>query len=248
MESLEEKMSSTTLAEPGPSDKRQEPLWSHENLAEIKARIVKKDLKLPKDFKGKLAFVLHNVFTKEECEDYIRKTEEMGYEEALVNVGYGQLKMKDVRNNDRCIWDSVEEADRIWHRIVDYIPKQWSNYSVVGLNERLRFLRYRKGEYFKPHMDGMYTRTNGERSLITIQLYLNEGFKGGSTTFMNNDCSHPVECVPKTGMVLVFEHRIMHEGSELKKGVKYSMRTDIMYKWNPVQSEPSSDGSSSQYT
>ena len=31
------------------------------------------------------------------------------------------------------------------------------------------------------------------------------------------------------GMVLVFQHDIMHEGSTLVKGKKYSMRTDIMY-------------------
>ena len=39
---------------------------------------------------------------------------------------------------------------------------------------RLRFLRYDPGEYFKPHMDGTYQRENGDRSYITIQLYLNE--------------------------------------------------------------------------
>ena len=31
------------------------------------------------------------------------------------------------------------------------------------------------------------------------------------------------------GMVLVFDHGIMHEGSELKKGRKYCVRTDVMY-------------------
>lgn len=148
-----------------------------------KKGIVRKDLKLPKDFDKKLAFVLYNVFTEEECKEYIRKTEEMGYELALVNVGGG----------------------------------------------RLRFLRYDPGEYFKPHMDGMYIRDNGERSYITVQLYLNEGFKGGSTTFMDFDLKHRKEVVPKAGMVLVFDHEIMHEGSELIKGRKYSMRTDIMY-------------------
>ena len=36
-----------------------------------------------------------------------------------------------------------------------------------------------------------------------------------------------VMCIP--GMVLVFDHGIMHEGSELKKGRKYCVRTDVMY-------------------
>ena len=37
-----------------------------------------------------------------------------------------------------------------------------------------------------------------------------------------------------SGMVLVFDHTIMHEGSELKKGRKYSMRTDVMYSAEPI--------------
>ena len=32
-----------------------------------------------------------------------------------------------------------------------------------------------------------------------------------------------------SGSVLVFQHNIMHEGSELIKGQKYTMRTDVMY-------------------
>lgn len=195
-----------------------------------KKGLKRKDIKLPKDFDKKLAFVLYNVFTEEECKDYIRKTEEMGYELALVNVGGGiQRKMTDVRNSSRCIWDSFEEAEKIWERIKDHIPETKRDRKVLGLNERLRFLRYDPGEYFKPHMDGAYIRDNGERSYITIQLYLNEGFKGGSTTFMDFALKHPKEVVPKTGMVLVFDHEIMHEGSELIKGRKYSMRTDVMY-------------------
>lgn len=193
-------------------------------------RITREDLVLPKCFQGKLAFILRNVFSKAECEEYIKKTEQMGYEDALVNIGGGrQLAMKDVRNNTRCIWDSFEEADRIWQRIRQHIPETWAKKKVMGLNERLRFLRYDPGEYFAPHMDGTYQRENGERSYITVQLYLNEGFKGGSTTFMDFAEEGRIEVVPETGMVLVFQHDIMHEGSVLIKGRKYNMRTDVMY-------------------
>ncbi|WAQ99481.1 hypothetical protein MAR_023854 [Mya arenaria] len=183
--------------------------------------IVREDVNLPNDFKEKLAFVLYNVLTKEECEDYIKRTEKMGYEDALVNVGGGrQKKMTDVRNNTRCIWDTTEEADRIWQRIKEHVPKEFQKRKVLGLNERLRFLKYKPGEYFKPHQDGSYFRENGEKSF---------GFQGGSTTFMNFNLKNPVEVVPKTGSILVFQHDIMHEGSLLKKGKKYTMRTDVMY-------------------
>ena len=83
--------------------------------------------------------------------------------------------MTDFRSSQRCIIDSVEKVDAIWSRIKPFIPEIWRGYTVVGLNERMRILKYHKGDYFKPHMDGTYQRPDGsQRSFITIQLYLNE--------------------------------------------------------------------------
>ena len=45
---------------------------------------------------------------------------------------------------------------------------------VICFLRRLRILRYDGGGYFKPHRDGVFTRDNGERSQITVQIYLNE--------------------------------------------------------------------------
>ena len=102
---------------------------------------------------------------------------------------------------------------------------------MVGLNERLRFLRYEEGDYFKPHLDGAYTRPDQtEQSQITVQLYLNDGFEGGETTFFSPCMKNKVAVVPKPGKVLIFQHQLLHEGSVLKSGQKYSMRTDVMYK------------------
>ncbi|XP_038067998.1 probable prolyl 4-hydroxylase 10 [Patiria miniata] len=181
----------------------------------------------------KTAFFLDNVFTKEECKELIRRSEEKGYEQALVNIGGGRQKlMLSARNNQRCLIDSTELVDAFWERLAEFIPQPFYGYKALGLNERLRFLRYDPGEYFKPHFDGSYERKNGEHSMVTVQIYLNEGFKGGSTTFLpyfNSDDDPPVECVPKIGRVLIFEHRLYHEGSMLKDGRKYAIRTDVMY-------------------
>lgn len=197
--------------------------------------ITKQELSLPGNSKGKLAFVLYDVFTEEECKKYIEDSERRGYELALVNIGGGrQMEATDVRNNARNIWDSREEAANILQRIQDYLPKEWKGRELVELNERLRFLRYNPGEYFKPHFDGSYMRTNGDVSYITVQIYLNEGFKGGSTTFLNKFDSKDggLEVVPKTGSVLIFQHDILHEGSILEEGRKYAIRTDVMYTKN----------------
>ncbi len=54
-------------------------------------------------------------------------------------------------------------------------------------------------------------------------LYLNDGFEGGSTQFPW-DKIKPVE-----GMALVFPHRLLYQGSKVASGVKYVLRTDVMY-------------------
>ncbi|UJR30379.1 hypothetical protein I4U23_017914 [Adineta vaga] len=199
-----------------------------------KLNIEKHDIILPNTRdSNKLTFILMNVFTYDECIEWIKLTENRGYSPALVNIGVQEILMTDVRNNDRCIIDDENMAQQLFERIKSYLPETWNDYKLVGLNERLRFLRYDPGQKFETHMDGSYQRQDGsgETSFITIQLYLNEGFIGGETTFVHDyDSSKNVRCIPRTGMVLVFEHRLMHEGSRLRKGRKYTLRTDVMYR------------------
>ncbi|UJR16191.1 hypothetical protein I4U23_003101 [Adineta vaga] len=196
--------------------------------------IIKQNIVLPNEAdEGKLAFVLLNVFTREECQEWIEISEQHGYSPALINMGQQQVLRTDVRNNHRCMIDDVDMANILFDRIKAYLPNLWNNDHIVGLNERLRFLRYDPGQKFQPHFDGIFIRNDEsmERSYITIQLYLNEGFEGGETTFVHHTkSSQNVPCIPRTGMVLVFEHKLFHEGSALIKGRKYTVRTDVMYR------------------
>lgn len=57
-------------------------------------------------------------------------------------------------------------------------------------------------------------------------IYLNDGYEGGETTFNN------ITVKPKQGTVLLFFHDLEREGSSVKKGIKYVLRTDIMYRLN----------------
>jgi len=209
-------------------------------------------VKLPiKEDKGKFAIVLYNVYTSEECEKLIADTEAIGYIPAVVNIGNNaEIYDPDYRRSDRCLVDSFEYADDLWRRVKEHIPATFGNpygphikRTVVGINERFRFLRYNPGDFFKAHWDGCYRRDNGDRTYLTIQLYLNEGFKGGATTFLydDNGTDKDVAVVPKTGMVLVFQHDIYHEGSLLKEGRKYAVRSDILYHEEQEQEDDDED-------
>ena len=55
---------------------------------------------------------------------------------------------------------------------------------------------------------------------------------GGATAFLSRDRKRRVDVNPQMGSVLIFQHEgLLHEGAEVKEGVKYTMRTDILYKW-----------------
>ncbi|MBT5231067.1 MAG: iron-regulated protein [Methylococcales bacterium] len=168
---------------------------------------------------------LDGILTPDECQHHIQSSEDLHYHEATINTGTEHILAKDIRDNDRVIIDSTDIAEKLWHRVKNYLPHipEWSLYS---LNERLRFYRYQNGQRFRWHRDGSYVRNDHEASLITLILYLNEDFSGGDTSFRFYDVK------PKMGSALIFPHQIMHQGSAVTEGCKYVLRTDVMYQHN----------------
>lgn len=195
------------------------------------------DLKIP----DKFAITIDNVFSKDECDKLIELAEGNDFTFASVSVGGSQREVKEIRNNTRWMNDDSRLAAHFFDKIKEFLPIEWEGRKVSCLNERLRFLKYEQGEYFKPHYDGEYERDDfSEKSFITVQIYLNgdDGLKGGETTFFGSGKDQisavyefPTRKVkPSPGKVLIFEHEILHEGSCIDKGVKYVIRTDVMYK------------------
>jgi len=192
--------------------------------------ITREECQLAKRAEGKVAYVLHNVFSEEECQSIIEWTEEnLHWGPAMINIGLGrQVLNEEARKHDRAIVDSEEIADYIMERLKGNLNYIWDKRRLSCLNERLRFLRYEDGNYFAPHMDGQYRRPDGvERSYLTILFYLNDDFIGGRTNFLGYNEEYPATL--KTGSILVFQHDILHEGALLESGQKYLMRTDVMY-------------------
>lgn len=187
------------------------------------------------------AIRIRNVFTKEECDLIIQHTKAAGYEQALVNIGGGQQKLyPDYRNGNRCTIDSKPFANEIWRRIEPYYPDDMRvryDMEVSHLNERLRFLHYNGGGFFSKHQDGAYIdRVTYDQSFVTFQLYLNDGkgidCEGGGTSLFQEGRGDnmPFEIVePEAGMVLLFDHDVLHSGDLVVKGNKYALRSDVMF-------------------
>lgn len=206
---------------------------------------------LPETITGRrdhFAIVIDNVLSEKECLDWIKTTEKAGYGAALVNVGGGrQQRMDDVRNSSRCIVDDPATAIELWNRVQSFIPANrkpnkmnFTEWKPIEVNERLRFLRYDPGEFFAAHYDGAYTRhamagaPRADTSKVTLQLYLNDDFEGGTTRFFDECSEYFYDVVPKTGSVLLFDHPMLHSGETVVRGRKYAMRSDIMYTRSPI--------------
>ncbi|KAI9878367.1 MAG: hypothetical protein M1830_001110 [Pleopsidium flavum] len=211
------------------------------------------------EYKGYYAVVLDNVLSPEECQTLVTAAEAQTsglWEPAMVNAGSGTQKVVLMaRNCGRIIWDSPEVVAKIWARIQDSVPElevlqQWPNvtgngpvkrgetWKMTQLNERMRFLRYGAGQYFREHCDGTYIAPNWERSFFTLHLYLNDSssssadgpLKGGATTFYSYNMTDRLDVEPKNGRALIFQHRnLLHAGDDVSSGIKLTMRTDIMY-------------------
>lgn len=169
-------------------------------------------------------FVIEGFFSEEECEAWIQKSEAIGYDEATVNLGRRQVMKKHIRNNERLVYDDKDLALSLWERVEPFAPQETNIGTAVGLNERFRFYKYHIGQVFKPHKDGSFIRNIHEWSAYTFLIYLNEDMVGGATKFQDQLIQ------PKTGMAVIFKHSLVHEGCEVVEGMKYVLRSDIMYR------------------
>lgn len=172
-------------------------------------------------------YVVHDFLTQEECQDYIRMAEAIGFGEAPITTSHGPVMRKDVRNNSRVMKDDPELANELWQRAIPWLVTPWRGSVAVGLNERFRFYRYEPGQMFAPHFDGAFRRSEDEKSEFTFLIYLNDDFVGGETRFFNPGIFH---VQPRTGSLLIFYHPQLHEGTVIESGTKYVLRSDVMYR------------------
>ncbi|MCA6067166.1 2OG-Fe(II) oxygenase [Chryseobacterium sp. RG1] len=169
-------------------------------------------------------FIIENFLTAEECSEYIKKAEQETFEEAKINMHGRQVMSKGIRNNERLMIFDENMAEDLFQRAKDLLPEEAGIYNLSGFNEMFRVYKYLPGQLFRMHRDGSYVRNEDEVSFYTFLIYLNDDFEGGETEFENL-----FTITPKKGSALVFYHPLRHEGKTLISGLKYVLRTDVMY-------------------
>lgn len=209
------------------------------------------------EYKRYLAAVIDNALTEAECNELLRLAEESSPDKTwgrgLINIGGGRQALStESRNCGRIILDSPEVAEKLKGRLIPFFKElgidrlektplitglagRRRTYQLTRFNERLRFLKYVGGEYFRPHWDAHYmTPDRREKSYFTVHLYLNgdgeqdlkelrrandDGLEGagntdfngrllgGATSFLPRyeEKERHARVFPKTGSVLVFQ-------------------------------------------
>ena len=232
------------------------PVWTshHENPLKLSATPTTPSLISITDVPT--AFRVQDFLSSHEAQQFITLAESLGFEEdAAVSL------TRDVRHNESLVW-VIDQAthDILWQRcqvLLENYLKTFSDKKPLGINQRFRFYKYAKGDFFKPHTDGAWPASavvneklianayNDRYSLMTFLIFLNDNFKGGETTFyVHKDDStkaakrsEDVKVVgikPLEGSVLCFAHgthpqHCMHGSKEIIEGSKYIIRTDLLF-------------------
>ena len=120
----------------------------------------------------------------------------------------------------------------------------------VGINPVFRGITYAGGGQLVPHYDAPYIENPGCRSLMSVVWYLSDPQTGGWLRFLEDaqrqwpadqrswadaPAGQPpekawAEWAPAAGDLVVFDHRLRHESSQLAPGQsKLLLRTDVMF-------------------
>ena len=194
------------------------------------------------------AIMIKDFLTHSECERLIGCSMCHGYTPATVGQSDGSQQIqRERRRTSRWMCDSPHASQVLYERLKPVLQHQdlengprggWRR--SCGLNARLRFLKYAPGDYFRQHQDERYEvpvgqPKEGDTSLMTLMLYLNEPTEGGETNFLCAGGGQGMSVKPTTGLALLFDHDHLHEGVTLVSGSKVCIRTDLMYTRRPPE-------------
>lgn len=189
---------------------------------------------LLEDDEGDSMLAATPVLSDDECDAWIRWGESQGF----IIEKHAQTASIAHRDNGRLAVESDEIASAIFARLAPWIPAEVGGKRACGCNPNIRLYKYDAGQRFGPHIDQSNRLRDGSVTEFTVLVYLNDaGLEGGETIFYGSHGSAPSDDTlrfrPRRGACLVHAHGLRcltHEGSAVRKGVKYLLRTDVAFR------------------
>jgi predicted 2-oxoglutarate/Fe(II)-dependent dioxygenase YbiX len=184
-----------------------------------------------------LCVVVPGFLSPAECRRQIALSEARGF------AGAGTDYPPSYRDNDRQVLDDPAFARDMFARLAPHAPatlaRDDGTWALDAVNERFRFCRYRPGQQFRLHQDGVHHRDEGLQSCLTFMVYLTDGddFAGGDTLFHSagpgGDPRITGRVRPRAGSLILFDHALWHAGEAVTAGVKHILRSDVLYRRAP---------------
>lgn len=170
-------------------------------------------------------YIIESLLSEEKCKELVVAAENMGFAQADVQVSANKRQLiSGIRNNERVNYESSVMAESLWDRLKALSLPDYSGKAAIGLSPFFRFYKYLPGHKFNMHKDGRQD-VDGHTTYYTLIIYLNNECEGGATKFRRGN----VLVQPTIGNALLFQHHLWHQGVKVESGVKYVLRTDVIY-------------------
>jgi prolyl 4-hydroxylase len=168
-------------------------------------------------------WIIRGLLTPDECR-FLIDTAMPAFQPALVGhiAGRGAAqRVEQVRTCDVAAFPWVAESPAI-HALNRRMAA--ASGTAVEAGEPLQVFRYRPGQQFKPHRDS--TDDVDNQRVLTLLVYLNEGYSGGETQFLNSG----LKVRGKTGDAVLFRNadergrpdpNTLHAGLPVVSGEKF---------------------------
>jgi hypothetical protein len=173
-------------------------------------------------------FLIKKFMPEMRCDEFVKHAEKIGFNKA------DDKYPLSYRTNKRCWEDNETLAQSLWKKLSGSKLFSEEITDACGINSRLRYCRYDSSEVFNIHRDGRYYKTPSEYSKLTFLMYLSDAsdYEGGSTRFFSEHNQDSLLCDIKgnKGDVIIFDHRLWHEGGRIDSGTKHILRSDVLFR------------------
>lgn len=202
---------------------------------------------------GVEAWIFDNVFSPDECTLLRERAETAGFTYWDMDQKCGE---RDDFRTAFTVETHVEDLAALTFQRIGHFMKPLTidencdiegEWFPCGVNPHWLFSRYIDGGHFSPHTDGNTVFDFNKRTMYTALVYLSSSEDGETRIFDDQQMNEPFTLIdgklrgnpdlvlgnvkPRIGRVLVFYHRLMHEGNPAQ--YKYIIRTDITYERQP---------------
>lgn len=161
------------------------------------------------------------LMTAAECAHLANSATDLLAPASVADPKTGRLVPHPVRTSDAAVLSPLREdlVIRALNMRIAAISR-----TDVAQGEALTVLRYAPGQQFRLHSDVLPAVRN--QRVMTVLIYLNEGFSGGETVFPD----HQLSIVPATGDAIIFDNvdargaplaTARHAGEPVTAGVKW---------------------------